>query len=211
MRFVENSFRPGDHVVLVVIKHENPHVGVVFGQLWSEVVPHKVSLRLRRVATGLPGRGEFRLVLDRDGLQRYSSLAVGRHEFRKVQCPGLGIFGIRARPLAQAAGHGAPGHSRGVDPTRRDVVFGMWALHPARWGPRRGKDLEIAIRDCSEIVFLGGGARLVVVVFAVLPGRFKGRSCPQEHVDHPVLLGIVRHVGVKMLQFEIPVHLIKAV
>lgn len=49
--FIQKSFCPGDHMVLVVIKDKDSNIGVIFRQLRTQMKGDKVRFRLGCVST----------------------------------------------------------------------------------------------------------------------------------------------------------------
>mmetsp|Transcript_9 Transcript_9/g.14 ORF Transcript_9/g.14 Transcript_9/m.14 type:complete len:337 (+) Transcript_9:1464-2474(+) len=196
---IQDDFGPIDNMVLIMVKHEDPDVGMVLLQLWTQMVCQKVCLYFRRVAASFPRCREFRFILNCDGSKRNSIVQVSCNEFGKIQCPRSGVSRILSRSLSKTTWLFTTRHSRCMCQASCDVFVRPWLLHPTGRRPRGCKHFKVPIVDTR------------VGIFLLFPGSIEDCSSSQNHVDHAILLTIVRDIHVKIIELKVTIRFIKGV
>ena len=72
------------------------------------------------------------------------------------------------------------------------LILPRWILHPARWTPRRRVHFELTVDSITPLLI-------------------EDRRCPQDHINHPILLCIMGHIHVEVIELKVPVYIVKVV
>mmetsp|Transcript_32606 Transcript_32606/g.69454 ORF Transcript_32606/g.69454 Transcript_32606/m.69454 type:complete len:295 (+) Transcript_32606:341-1225(+) len=142
LRIREDLVRPSGHPVPVVVPHYELEVREIsLLQGWSEVVPHKVPLLLRRIHTILPAVRALRLVLHGEA---------PKWELLLGHC--LGELGIVQRPNMPA-----------LLPQLPAIAHPLVVLHPGRGTPRTSEELDRAARRLLRPLYQRYDVLLIMV------------------------------------------------